>query len=122
MSQLPVLKKGAKGDAVKWLQNALKVRSYAVGQVDGVFGPATEEAVRQFQRAFGLEEDGIAGPNTWEALNVYVVVRGDTLSGIAEQRLGDANRWSELFDLNRDIISDPDKIIPGQALALPEGW
>ncbi len=121
MAQLPpTVKRGSKGDAVKGLQNALKVRSYEV-EVDGIFGPATEDAVKQFQSDADLAADGVAGPNTWEALGVYVVQRGDTLSGIADQQLGDADRWPEIFDLNRALISDPDKISPGQVLALPNG-
>ena len=117
----PTVKKGSKGDAVKGLQNALKARGYDLGEVDGVFGPATEAAVKSFQGDADLEVDGIAGPNTWEALGVYVVQSGDTLSGIAEERLGDPERWPEIFDLNRDLIEDPDKISPGQVLVLPEG-
>jgi nucleoid-associated protein YgaU len=49
---------------------------------------------------------------------LYKVRRGDTLSKVAEQQLGDANRWPEIFQLNRDIISDPDRIIPGQVLVI----
>jgi nucleoid-associated protein YgaU len=49
---------------------------------------------------------------------LYKVRRGDTLSGIVEQQLGDANRWPEIFRLNRDIISDPDRITPGQVLVI----
>ena len=96
MAQLPLpptLMRGSKGEAVKGLQNALIVRSHPFGAVDGVFGPATENAVKQFQSHAGLAEDGIAGPNTWKALGVYVVQSGDTLSGIAEQLVGDANGW-----------------------------
>ena len=118
--QPPTLGKGSRGDAVKGLQNALNARSFHVDPIDGVFGPATENAVKQFQRAAGLAEDGIVGPNTWQALCVYVVERGDTLSGIAEHRLGDADRWPEIFELNRDLIRDPDEIFPNQVLALPE--
>jgi nucleoid-associated protein YgaU len=117
----PTVKKGSKGDAVKGLQNALKARGYDLDAVDGVFGPATEEACRQFQRDSGLDDDGIAGPNTWEALGVYVVQSGDTLSSIAEDLLGDSERWPEIYDLNGDLIKDPDKISPGQVLVLPEG-
>jgi nucleoid-associated protein YgaU len=105
---------------VKGLQNALNARTFHVGRIDGVFGPATENAVKQFQKAAGLADDGIVGPNTWQALCVHGVERGDTLSGIAHQRLGDADRWREIFELNHDLISDPDKIFPGQVLALPE--
>ena len=50
----------------------------------------------------------------------YTVQPGDTLSGIAEEQLGDATRWPEIFALNRDVISDPDQIFPGQALVLPD--
>jgi peptidoglycan hydrolase-like protein with peptidoglycan-binding domain len=116
--QPPTLRKGSSGEAVKGLQNALKARGYDAGQIDGVFGPATENAVRQLQRAAGLAEDGIVGPNTWGGLYVYVVEEGDTLSSIAQQWLGSADRWPEIFDLNRALISDPDKIFPDQILAL----
>ncbi len=50
----------------------------------------------------------------------YVVRPGDTLSGIAQQQLGDASRWPEIFALNRDAISNPDLIFPGQVLVLPD--
>ena len=50
---------------------------------------------------------------------LYTVRRGDTLSKIAERELGNANRWREIFELNRDVIDDPDKIFPGQVLVLP---
>ncbi len=50
---------------------------------------------------------------------LYTVRRGDTLSSIAKRELGDADRWPEIFDLNRDVIEDPDRIFPGQVLVLP---
>ncbi|MCE3246482.1 MAG: hypothetical protein K0R41_307, partial [Geminicoccaceae bacterium] len=81
MAQLPpTVKSGSKGEAVKGLQNALNTRSSAVVSVDGVFGPATENAVKEFQSDAGLAEDGIVGPDTWGALYVYLVQQGDTLS------------------------------------------
>jgi nucleoid-associated protein YgaU len=51
----------------------------------------------------------------------YVVQPGDTLSSIAGQQLGDANRWPEIFALNRAIIRNPNLIFPGQVLTLPSG-
>ena len=52
-------------------------------------------------------------------LRIYKVRRGDTLSEIAQRELGDAGRWREIFELNRDVIEDPDEIFPGQVLVLP---
>lgn len=49
----------------------------------------------------------------------YKVVAGDYLSKIAEKELGDGRRWKEIYDLNRDVIDDPDEIYPGQSLKLP---
>jgi nucleoid-associated protein YgaU len=50
---------------------------------------------------------------------LYTVRQGDTLSGIAKKHLGDANRWPEIFELNGEVISDPDRIFPNQVLVLP---
>ncbi|HKC91473.1 MAG TPA: LysM peptidoglycan-binding domain-containing protein [Candidatus Limnocylindria bacterium] len=50
----------------------------------------------------------------------YTVDSGDSLSAIAEQELGDANRWREIYELNKDVIGDnPDLIQPGMELKLP---
>ena len=55
------------------------------------------------------------------AESTYTVKAGDTLSKIARQVLGDGNAYMEIFNLNRDQLSDPDKIMPGQVLKLPQG-
>lgn len=61
------LRKGCKGDDVKWLQERLNV--YGAGlKVDGDFGPVTEAAVREYQLRHGLAVDGIVGPVTRRAL------------------------------------------------------
>jgi LysM repeat protein len=49
----------------------------------------------------------------------YTVKAGDTLSKIAKEQLGNANAYMEIFNANRDQLSDPDKIKPGQVLKLP---
>jgi nucleoid-associated protein YgaU len=49
----------------------------------------------------------------------YTVKAGDTLSKIAKELLGDAKAYSRIFDANRDQLSDPDKIKPGQVLKIP---
>ena len=50
----------------------------------------------------------------------YTVKAGDTLSKIAKQVLGDANAYTAIFEANRDQLSDPDKIKPGQVLKIPQ--
>jgi nucleoid-associated protein YgaU len=49
----------------------------------------------------------------------YTVKAGDTLSKIAKEHLGNANAYMDIFNANRDQLSDPDKIKPGQVLKLP---
>ena len=49
----------------------------------------------------------------------YTVKAGDTLSGIAKATLGSAGAYMKLFELNKDQLTDPDKIEPGQVLRLP---
>lgn len=57
------LRRPATGDLVKVLQQKLQLN------VDGFFGPKTEAAVREFQRAHALVPDGIVGPRTWASLD-----------------------------------------------------
>ncbi len=64
----PQVSPGASGPAVVLLQKELKERGFDPGGVDGDFGPATAAAVRAFQRAQGLDVDGVVGGSTWEAL------------------------------------------------------
>lgn len=68
MVELNVLKSGSKGNQVKTLQRLLNAIGYSCGDVDGSFGPKTNEAVKKFQKVRGLEVDGSVGPKTWAAL------------------------------------------------------
>src|SRR5689334_6387336 len=61
-----------------------------------------------------------ATSGTSGAAHTYTVKAGDSLSKIAKHELGDANAYMEIFNLNRDQLSDPDKIQPGQVLKLPQ--
>ncbi len=49
----------------------------------------------------------------------YTVKSGDTLSKIAKEQLGDADRWREILDANKDVIKDPNVIRPGTELKIP---
>lgn len=53
------------------------------------------------------------------AARTYVVVKGDSLSKIAKREYGDAQKWRQIYEANRDIIKNPDLIYPGQTLRLP---
>ena len=62
---------------------------------------------------------GGPAPAAAPAAQTYTVKSGDTLSGIAKQHLGDGNAYMKIFEANRDQLSDPDKIKPGQVLKIP---
>ncbi len=59
---------------------------------------------------------GAAAPSA----RTYTVKPGDTLSKIAKENLGDANAYMKIFNANKDQLSDPDKIKPGQVLKIPQ--
>lgn len=65
---LKVLKYGSENEQVKTLQRLLTSLGYGLGKVDGEFGSKTQTAVEKFQKAKGLEVDGIVGKNTWKKL------------------------------------------------------
>ena len=67
-----------------------------------------------------IKSRGIA-PAAAPAAKTYTVKPGDTLSKIAKETLGDANAYTAIFDANRDQLSDPNQIKPGQVLKLPSG-
>jgi nucleoid-associated protein YgaU len=60
-------------------------------------------------------DDATAG-----AGHTYTVQKGDSLSKISKQVYGTPNQWRKIFEANRDVLSDPDKIYPGQVLKLPD--
>ena len=63
-------KMGSRSEEVRSIQQALKSRGYYTGNIDGIFGTATKNAVTAFQRDNGLKVDGIAGKETLKALNI----------------------------------------------------
>ena len=69
-----------------------------------------------------IEVTGGAGaPETAAApaAKTHTVKAGDTLGGIAKEHLGSAGAYMKIFELNKDQLTDPDKIKPGQVLRLP---
>jgi hypothetical protein len=70
-TQFPTIRRGSTDPSVKILQQCLVKLGYSIGSagIDGIFGSATDAAVRQFQRDRGLVVDGIVGPLTWGKIN-----------------------------------------------------
>jgi nucleoid-associated protein YgaU len=56
-----------------------------------------------------------------ERTEYYEIKRGDTLSAIAKQYYGKASAYTKIFEANRELIKDPDKIYPGQKIRIPLG-
>ena len=61
----------------------------------------------------------VQSTNTGASEKTYTVKAGDTLSAIAKEHLGSANAYTKIFEANRDQLSDPNKIMPGQVLKIP---
>lgn len=77
-SSLPTLsRRGSRGEEVKQIQTVLKDRQLYTGNIDGIYGAQTEQAVIKFQKQMGLTADGIAGPKTLAALGL-----GDAPAGV----------------------------------------
>ena len=63
---------------------------------------------------------GRALVNPYHGFTVYRVRRGDTLSEIARELLGDPGKANAIFEANRNVLDDPDLIFPGQELRVPQ--
>ena len=87
-------------------QAALERVVLAVGNVEGV-----ERVDEELEIA--------AGDDSPAAAQMYTVKPGDTLSAIAQQFYGDANRYPEIFEANKPMLTDPNLIYPGQTLRIP---
>ena len=61
-----------------------------------------------------------AGPEAGKAPVFHTVKKGETLSEIAKAYLGSAGKYNAIFEANRPMLSDPDRIYPGQTLRIPQ--
>ncbi|WP_134681870.1 LysM and BON domain-containing protein [Paracoccus ravus] len=82
-----------------------------------VTAPAPETATTPAQSA--TESSATEAPAFKEPV-FHTVQKGETLSEIAQEYLGKASRYPEIFEANRPMLSDPDKIYPGQMLRIPQ--
>ena len=78
----PHLKSGSLSNYVLIAQDDLNTLGYRTGGLDGIFGAATQDAVRRYQASVGLSADGIIGCNTWRSLQEAVVGTGRTSTTI----------------------------------------
>jgi peptidoglycan hydrolase-like protein with peptidoglycan-binding domain len=86
ISPWPVVQNGSQGHPIRTLQFLLRARGHNL-TVDGIFGPATEAAVKAFQTGQGITPDGILSPQTWAALIIQVKngSTGDAVRGVQEE-------------------------------------
>jgi len=89
-----------KGEAPS--QEALEKMVLAAGNIEGI----------------GKVETDVQAPDAKEPV-FHTVEKGDSLWKIAEKHLGNGSRYNEIFEANRPMLSDPDKIYPGQVLRIP---
>jgi nucleoid-associated protein YgaU len=101
-------------------------------QVDGsqglvtVFGVAPDQATREKIVLCCGNVAGVAKVEDKMSVNVdsaestwHTVVKGDTLSAISLKAYGNANEYNRIFEANKPMLSNPDKIYPGQKLRIP---
>lgn len=84
--------------------------------IDAVPGRQEKEAV---QRPAAMRSQQARERAKAAEARTYTVKSGDSLSKIAQEVLGDANRWKEIFEANKDKIKDPNLIYLGQELVVP---
>ena len=78
----PTLKRGSLSNYVLIAQDDLNTLGFRTGELDGIFGAATQNAVKNYQNSRGLVADGIVGCNTWRSLQEDVVGTGTTSTTI----------------------------------------
>ncbi len=100
--------------------------SYSEGQVT-LSGKAStpeqkEKAILMTGNVEGVEKvnaDALEAPVQTVQVDYYIIQSGDTLSKIAQRFYGNASAYPKIFEANREVIEDPDKIYPGQKIRIP---
>ena len=104
MAIYKTLQTGSTGDEVKKLQSSLKSAGYDVGEAgaDGIYGPATERAVRRYQTDKGLKVDGIAGEQTQGSLLGSGEKTGEISTGASETGVDNGLKTLQAYDPGTD--------------------
>lgn len=127
-------------EAADDIKNHLEVKTHGLSNLDVQFddgtvticGDCSNKAVRDkailiagnIQGVEKVVADDLRAPEPKpeepeEKAEIYEIVSGDTLGGIAKKYYGNASKYVKIFEANKDIISDPNKIYPGQKIRIP---
>ena len=127
-------------EAADNIKNHLEVKTHGLSNLDVKFDDGTvticgdcanqttrDQAILIAGNIQGVEKivaDDLRAPEPKpeepeEKAEIYEIVSGDTLGGIAKRYYGKAGAYMKIFEANKDIISDPNKIYPGQKIRIP---
>jgi len=81
--------------------------------------PDEEDKEPDFSDVVSGSSSSAPAPAGASVTRTYTVVAGDSLSKIAKKIYGDAGRWKQIYEANKDTIKNPDLIHPGQVLKVP---
>ena len=127
-------------EAADTIKNHLEVKTHGLSNLEVEFddgtvtlcGDCSNQAVREqailiagnIQGVEKIVADDLRAPEPKpeepeEKAEIYEIVGGDTLGAIAKRYYGNASKYTKIFEANKDIISDPNKIYPGQKIRIP---
>jgi nucleoid-associated protein YgaU len=127
-------------EAADDIKNHLEIKTHGLSNLDVQFddgtvtlcGDCSNQAVRDqailiagnIQGVKKVVADDLRAPKPapeapQEKAEFYEIVSGDTLGAIAKRYYGNASKYMKIFEANKDIISDPNKIYPGQKIRIP---
>ena len=127
-------------EAADTIKNHLEIKTHGLSNLEVEFddgtvtlcGDCSNQAVREqailiagnIQGVEKIVADDLRAPEPKpeepeEKAEIYEIVSGDTLGAIAKRYYGNASKYTKIFEANKDIISDPNKIYPGQKIRIP---
>lgn len=95
------------------------LENYITEDLDGKLTKKQYGKVRGNETIITSEADAAKDKSKTSQPKTYVVKSGDCLVGISEKIYGTYEKWAEIYELNRDVIEDPELIYPGQEVKLP---
>ena len=79
----------------------------------------TETETKEVEEVSPAEGEMVISGETFE-ITTHTVRKGDTLWSLSERYLGEGGRWKELYETNRETLSDPDQLLVGIELRIPQ--